>query len=159
MSITIETNLVETDFLDVTFNLPTGTYYPYNKPINAPLYIHAKFNHPPSIVKQLPKMVNKRISDLSCDESVFNNAKVTYALALKYSGYNSKMKFDRQPSTWRNRNRKIIWFNPPFSQNVKTNIGKLFFKLMRKNFPKNHKFRKMFNLNTLKLSYSLMTNL
>ena len=42
LSITIETNLVETDFLDVTFNLPTGTYYPYNKPNNALLYIHAQ---------------------------------------------------------------------------------------------------------------------
>ena len=66
------------------------------------------------------------------------------------------MKFDRQPSTKRNRNRKIIWFNPPFSQNVETNTGKLFFKLVRKNSPENHKFRKIFNLNTLKLSYSSM---
>ena len=39
---------------------------------------------PPSIVKQLPKMVDKRISDLSCDEIAFNNAKVTYELALKH---------------------------------------------------------------------------
>ena len=37
LSITIETNLVETDFLDVTFNLLTGKYYPYNKPNNSPL--------------------------------------------------------------------------------------------------------------------------
>ena len=29
------------------------------------------------------------------------------------------MKFDRHPSARRNRNRKIISFNPPFSQNVK----------------------------------------
>ena len=69
------------------------------------------------------------------------------------------MKFDLQPSAWRNRNKKIIWFNPLFSQNVKTNIGKLFFKLVRKNFPKNHKFRKIFNLGTLKHSYSSMANL
>ena len=30
LGITTETNLVETDFLDVTFNLSTGKYYPYN---------------------------------------------------------------------------------------------------------------------------------
>ena len=76
LSITIETNLAKTDFLDVTFNLSTRKYYPYNKTSNSSLYIHAKSNHLPSIVKQLPKMVNKRISDLSCDESAFNNAKV-----------------------------------------------------------------------------------
>ena len=78
-SITIETTIVETDFLNVTFNLSTGKYYPYNK-LNLSPYIPAKSNHPPSIIKQLPKMVIKRISDLSCDESAFNNAKGTYEL-------------------------------------------------------------------------------
>ena len=53
----------------------------------------------------------------------------------------------------RNRSRKIIWFNSPYSQNVKTNIGKLFIKLVRKYFPKNSKYHKIFNLNTSKLSY------
>ena len=153
LSVTIETNLVETDFLDVTFKLSTAKCYPYDKPNNAPLYIHAKSKHPPSIVKELPKLINKRISDLFFDESVFNNAKVNYKLALKHSVYKSKVKFDQQPSTRRIRNRKIIWFNPPFSQNVKANIRKLFFKLERKNFSKNHRFRKIFNLNPLRLSY------
>ena len=48
---------------------------------------------------------------------------------------------------------------PSFSQNCKTNIGKLFLKLVRKNFPKNDRFRKKVNLNILKLSYSSMANL
>ena len=82
-----------------------------------------------------------------------------YKKKSKISGCKSKMKFDEQPSTSRNRNKKIIWFNPQFNQNVKTNIGKLFFKSVRKNFLKNHIFRKIFNLNTLKLSYNSMANL
>ena len=49
-----------------------------------------------------------------------------------------------------------IWFNPPFSINVKTNIGKGFFKLIRKLFPRNHSFSKIFNLDTIKISYSSM---
>ena len=53
----------------------------------------------------------------------------------------------------------MIWFNPPFSLNVKTNIGKEFFKLIRKDFPRNHSFRKIFNLNTIKISYSSMKNM
>ena len=61
------------------------------------------------------------------------------------------MKPDGQPSTSSNRCRKIIWFNSPYSQNVETNIGKRFFKLVLKNFPKNHRFKKTFNLNTLNL--------
>ena len=59
----VTTNLVETEFRDVTFNLSTGKYYPYIKLNSAPLYIHAMSNHHPSIVKQLRKMVNERISD------------------------------------------------------------------------------------------------
>ena len=63
LSITIETNLIETDFLDVTFNLATKKYFPFRKANNTPLYINAFSNHPPTTIKQLPKMISKRISD------------------------------------------------------------------------------------------------
>ena len=75
LSVTIDTNLIETDFSDVSFNLNTGKYFPFKKPNNTPLYIHSKSNHPPSIIKQLPSMTNKRISSLSCDET--DKAKIT----------------------------------------------------------------------------------
>ena len=45
LNIIIETNLVDTDFLDVTFNLVTEKYLPYRKPNSNPLYINAKSNH------------------------------------------------------------------------------------------------------------------
>ena len=61
LSITIETNLIETDFLDVTFNLLTGKYFPFRKVNNKPLYRNAKSNHPLTIIKELPKMINKRL--------------------------------------------------------------------------------------------------
>ena len=114
---------------------------------------------PSSIFKQLPKMVKQIISDLSCDESTFKNAKVFYGLALRHTGFKSEMKFDGPSSTRKNRNIKIIWFNPPFSQNVETNTEKLFFKSLQKSFLKHHIFRNIFNLNTSKLSYNLMANL
>ena len=59
LSITIETNLSATDFLDVTFDLAANKYFPYRKPNDKPLYINANSNHPPSIIKELPKMINK----------------------------------------------------------------------------------------------------
>ena len=59
----------------------------------------------------------------------------------------------------RKRRRKIIWFNPPFSLSVKTNIGKLFFKMLKKNFPKSNPFSKIFNKNTIKISYSCTRNM
>ena len=48
--------------------------------------------------------------------------------------------------------KKCICFNPPFSTNVKTNIGKILFKLLRKHFPKTNKLHKIFNKNTIKIS-------
>ena len=45
-----------------------------------------------------------------------------------------------------------------FSLNVKANIGKEFFILIRKHFPRNHRFRKIFNLSTIKISYGSMVN-
>ena len=52
-----------------------------------------------------------------------------------------------------------MWFNPPLNLNVKINIGKEFFKLVQKHFSRNHTFSKIFNLNTIKISYSSMKNM
>ena len=51
LNIMVECNLAITDFLDVTFHLKSGTYYPYRKENNEILYIHKQSNHPPSIIK------------------------------------------------------------------------------------------------------------
>ena len=59
----------------------------------------------------------------------------------------------------RSRKRKVTWFNPPFSKSVSTNVGKYFLNLVDKHFPANHKFRKLFNRNNLKISYSCMRNI
>ena len=58
----------------------------------------------------------------------------------------------------RNRQRNIIWFNPPFSKNVKTNIARSFLNLVDTHFPLGHKLHKIFNRNTVKVSYSCMSN-
>ena len=75
-------NLKPVDFLDVRFELVNNTYQPYRKPNNEPVYIHKQSNHPPNILKELRKSINKRISDISYDENVFNNAKLTHEKAL-----------------------------------------------------------------------------
>ena len=105
-------------------------------------------------------MINKRISDLSCNKEEFNKVKSVHESALKDSGHFSSMSYNNGNSqnARRNRKRKVIWFNPPHSQNVKTNIGNLFIRLVRKHFPKNSKYHKIFNPSTLKLSYCCTTN-
>ena len=149
----------QANFLDVTLHLPSDKYWPYRKPNDTPLYVHAKSNPPPSIKKALPKMISRRISDLSCDEDQFKKHKGDYDTALKNSGYSEMTNFSTPKPKKRSRKRNIIWFNPPYSDNVDTNIGKRFFEIIDRNFPPDHKFRPILNRNSLKLSYSCMPNI
>ena len=59
----------------------------------------------------------------------------------------------------KNRQRNIIWFNPPYSMNVLSNIGREFLNLASKHFPKNHRYNEIFNKNNIKVSYSCTDNL
>ena len=54
--------------------------------------------------------------------------------------------------------RKRIWFNPPYSINVKTKLGKTL-KLVTNKFHNKHSFHEIFNKNTLKISYSCTKNM
>lgn len=162
LKITIEANLKSVDFLDITMDLSSQLYKPYMKPNNRPLYVNKNSNHPPSILKNIPESVNKRLSSISANENIFNEASQPYQEALKDSGYDYKMKFKpQQPNSnnKRNRKRRITWFNPPFSKNVKTNVGKKFLELVDKCFPPNNKLHKIINRNTVKVSYSCMDNI
>ena len=148
------------NFLDITFDLATGKYKPYRKPNDDPLYIHKHSNHPPSILRQLPASINKRISTLSSDKQVFDNAVQAYQNALGHSNFSYKLEYmphaTQQPR--RNRQRNIIWFNPPFRKNVKANIARSFLKLVGTHFPIGNKLHKIFNRNTVKVSYICMSN-
>ena len=104
-------------------------------------------------------MIQKRLSDLSISAVEFNEAKPEYEKALHESGYKENLKFEKSPPKKRQRSRNIIWFNPPFNVAVKDNIGKLFLKLIDKHFPQPHKYHKIFNRNTIKISYSCTPNL
>ena len=87
----------------------------YRKANNTPQYINAFSNHPLTIIKQLPKVIDKKISDLSCNKKEFDKVKSIYesVLSTKDSGYFSSMSYNNSNSqnARRNRNRKIIWFN------------------------------------------------
>ena len=48
-------------------------------------------------------MINKRLSDLSCNEDEFKKAKPLYENALKESGYKVEMKYETSGNT-NNRN-------------------------------------------------------
>ena len=89
-----------------------------------------------------------------------------YREALTKSGYNFQLKFDpnaRKPNQKKKKNkranRKKIWFNPPYSSAIRTNIGREFLKLVDKSFPHGHPLRKIFNRNTIKIGYSCAPNI
>ena len=46
--------------------------------------------------------------------------------------------------------------NLPYSANLVTKVGKHFLSLLDKHFPPHHKFHKIFNRNTVKITYSCM---
>ena len=59
LNITIEANIHTVNYLDVTFDLRKDTYLPYRKPHNPPVYVNNCSNHPPTVIKQLPKSISK----------------------------------------------------------------------------------------------------
>ena len=58
----------------------------------------------------------------------------------------------------RKRTRKCIYWNPPFSKNVKTNFIAEFLKIVR-NFPKNNVLAPIINTNKIKASYRTVPNM
>ena len=76
LKITIQTNRKIVNYLDIPLNLTNGTYQPYRKPENAPLFIHTDSNHPPSVKKQVSISTSDRISKLSCSNDCFETLKI-----------------------------------------------------------------------------------
>ena len=141
------------------FDLRTDKYYPYRRNNNQLLHINKHSNHPPTIIKQIPSTVSRKISDISGNKEYFNKAAPPYNNAIKISGFNENIQFTSTLPPRRNRFRKVIWLNPPYSVNVKTNIGRIFLRLMGKHFPRLHKYRKLLNRNNIKISCSCTLNI
>ena len=118
LNITTLTNQQSTNFLDVTFDLTNNSYKPYRKPDNEPLYINHSSNHPPHILRELPKSINKRINALSCDRQTFDQSAPTYSDALSKSNFNVQLEYEQQNNTRKrhNRQRNVLWYNPPYSK-------------------------------------------
>ena len=91
LSITIETNIGTVNFLDTTFDLINNTYKPYQKPNDEPLHINKHSNHPPIVLRQFPKSISKRISEISSNEEIFKQSVRIYEKALKDSGFHEKL--------------------------------------------------------------------
>ena len=92
--ITIEAKKKVVDFLDIALDLRTAIYKPYKKPNSSLTYIHKQSKHPPSIIKNLTKSINKRLSTNSKNAQVINEACPPFTEALKKNGNNTNLQFD-----------------------------------------------------------------
>ena len=111
------------NFLDITLALNTGIEKLYRKPNDEILYIHAKSNRPANILKQLPKSIETRLSNLSSISKIFHEASKHYQSILNQSWYNCKLQYKSPNNENKNISKSpkigkinIIWFNPPFQR-------------------------------------------
>ena len=139
--------------------MKNDTFKPFLKPNDKPEYVNKLSNHPPEILKNIPIGINKRLVSISASKEVFENAIQTYSDELVKCGYDHKLTYTNQNKhkKKRRRQRKISWFNPPFSKNVSTNIGAKFLKIIDEKIPED--VRKYFNRNTVKVLYRCMPNM
>ena len=85
------------NFPDVTLDLRSTSYKPYMKPRNIPQYLNRQSNHPPSVLRRIPKAINRRLSDISSDMQSFKAACPLYQDALSKSGYKFKLHYNPDP--------------------------------------------------------------
>ena len=164
LSLTVDANKTVVQFLDVEFNLEKESFKPFIKPNDVPSYVHQLSNHPPSILRNIPASINRRISALSSDEEMFMSVAPLYQEAINKAGYNFQLKYIPESATTgqhkRSRRRKhVLWFNPPYSTSVKTNVGAQFLRLIDKHFPNTNPLSKIINRKNTKISYRTTSNI
>ena len=94
LDVIIKCNIKIVNHLDVTFNFNDGTYRPYQKPDNIIQQIQVESNHPPNIIKQISKTIEKRLSKLSSNGEMFNESAPFYGDKQHHSGYQQKLKYN-----------------------------------------------------------------
>ena len=87
LQIIIKCSLKILDYLDVTLSLDDAAYRPSHKPNKETTYIHVESDHPPQIIKKIPRSIEKR-PRLSSTKEIFENSKGYYKQRLRQCGHN-----------------------------------------------------------------------
>ena len=75
------------NYLDVTFHLNDRSYKSYTKPNSEIKYIHKNSIHPPKVIRQISLSIESRLTTLSFNEKIFQEAVPPYQKASQNSGY------------------------------------------------------------------------
>ena len=77
----------------MTFDLDNNVYKPFCKENTKVIYITKHSNHQPSILKQLPKSIEKQILKMSSNKGIFDESIKPYKYALKGSGFSEALNY------------------------------------------------------------------
>ena len=127
LRIAVEANKKVADLHGITLDLRTDSYKPYKKPNDTISYIQCQSNHPPSIIKNLPEGIEKRLSNNSAKADIFQEATKPYNNVLFNNEHKEELKYTNKGSIQSKRGKtpndsdpKI--FEPP--KNYKNNNRK-----------------------------------
>ena len=108
------------------------------------------------VVNQVPKSINKRLTNISKNESSFNRAKQPYQEALAKGGHKDELKYDTGNDKKTKKKENSSYFTQPFCLSVETKIGKRFLQIVSRNFGPMHLYYKIYSRKLLKILYSCM---
>ena len=162
LKITSEGYLTVVDYLDVVLDLMDSSYKPFTKPNANTMYVSPMSSHPPAIIANIPDAISRRLTSISSSKEMFTTEVGHYQQALDKAGYGETLQYkDSQQmealemeGRKKRRSREVIWFNPPYSGNVKTNVVKRFITILRKHFLPTSDLYKLFKTKKVKVSYS-----
>ena len=87
--------------------------------------------------------------------------KLNYKEALTTAKYKHKIRYQQNKksntTTTKNRERNMIWFNPPYSANVATSWK--FLSFIEKHLSSQKNFNEIFNRNTVKISCNWLSSI
>ena len=108
LDIIIQYNLKITIYLDITLNLNDGSYRPYRKPDEETSYIHINSDHPPSIIKEIPQSIEKRLSILPSSKDIFQESAIYYEKCLKTVDIKPSYNINNQKKTIKTKRKENV---------------------------------------------------
>ena len=82
LKVKIELSSQRVDFLDIIMDLEKDEYLPYRKENAKNICMNFNSNHPYSIKREIPSMIQKRLSSLLKTEDIFEKIKDPYEKTL-----------------------------------------------------------------------------
>ena len=141
LEIVTESNLRIVNYLDMTLKLNNGPFRPCDKSNDIIQYFNKESNHPPNFIKQLPASIEKRLSNNSSNEKIFQESPIYYEDTLDKVVYHAPSA-NNQENKNKNHRRNVTWFYLSYSKSATTRIGISFLYLIDIHFPENHTFKR-----------------